>query len=234
MPSNRLLVLPLLASLLAACAQQTPMPDVPERGSADYLKVRDSIADEVYVDPVLIEQPAFNDVRRIYIAPANTATTQIIQPHGVRSGDLDAWVMTPAEEEVLQNTLVRVFTEELERQQAFDVVEYREDAQWVLYSTVVALHPNRPRSVAMAGERVGGAVTMSFSLVDQDSGTVAVRALDSKSTDRIYSFNRMTGEAGAVEVLLRAWGGQIRRSLMYLQGRYVDPLMGPVQLKPQK
>ena len=47
----RWFLLSALMTLLAACAQQSSSPTVPERGSADYLKVRDSIADEVYVEP---------------------------------------------------------------------------------------------------------------------------------------------------------------------------------------
>jgi hypothetical protein len=235
MPIQRLLSLLILVTFLSACAaSQNQDSRPPERGNPEYLKVRDSMADEVYVDPAAVEGKDFNGVRKIYIAPANTAKTQIHQPPGVRKSDLDAWVMTPAEDELLQNTLLRVFTQELEVEQAFDVVDQRSDAELTLYSTVVALHPNQPRG-AVSGAKVGGAITMSFALVDSGSGKVAVRALDSKSTDDIWAFDHLEGDVTATELILRSWGAQIRRSLMFLQGRIEDPLMmSPLQLKPQK
>ena len=80
MSSRRLYFLPILVALLSACAQQSSSPAVEERGSADYFKVRDSIADEVYVDPRAVRDPGFNAVRKIYIAPANTATITTMSP----------------------------------------------------------------------------------------------------------------------------------------------------------
>jgi hypothetical protein len=235
MITQRIIPLALLSLVLSACSnQQQVSPDVPERGDKDYFTVRDSIADEVYVSPNAFERERFDSVRKLYIAPANTSQTQIIQPPGVDSSDLDAWVMTPEEDALLQNTLAVAFTESLEIDNSFDVVDRREDAELVLYSTVVALHPNQSRSAASAGARTGGTITMSFALVNPDNGTVAIRILDSKSTDDIVSFNKIQGDMSAVELLLRSWGGQMRRSLMFLQGRYNDPLMGPLQLKPQK
>ena len=235
MITRRIIPAILVSLFLVACSsQQNAANDVPERGDKDYFKVRDSIADEVYVSPNAMERERFNNVRKLYIAPANTSQTQIIQPPGVDSSDLDAWVMTNEEDALLQNTLATAFTESLEVDNSFDVVDRREDAELVLYSTVVALHPNQSRSAANAGARTGGSITMSFALVNPASGTVAIRILDSKSTDDIISFNQMQGDMSAVELLLRSWGGQMRRSLMFLQGRYNDPLMGPMQLKPQK
>ena len=227
-----------LALLLSACAEQQAKKTskVPERGDPEYFKVRDSMADEVYVNKDAAKLDWIDEVRRIYIAPANTSRTQIIQPHGVRAGDIDAWTMDDEEHAVMQNKFFRSMSESLESGHAFHVVDHREDAQAVLYSRVIAVHPYEPKSVVDAGGTTGGSVTMSFSLVDPVDRKVMVRMLDSKSTDDIWAFHNMTedGEENqdALELIFSSWGYQIRRSMLFLQGR-LNAVEPAVQLKPQ-
>ena len=93
-----------LAFVLAACSgQQVSAPKMPEKGNPEYFKVRDSMADEVYVNEDVAKTDWVDRVRRIYLAPTNTSRTQIIQPRGVSASDIDAWEMTAEEESVLQN-----------------------------------------------------------------------------------------------------------------------------------
>ena len=93
----------------------------------------------------------------------------------------------------------------------------------VLYSNLIAVHPYKPRSVVAAGAKSGGALTMSFAFVHRESETTIVRMLDSKSTDNIWAFHHVE-DVDAVDLIFSAWADQMRRGLLYLQGRYVEPL----------
>ena len=100
----------LMAALVSACAQQqTADDDVPGRGDPELLKMRDSVSDEVYINPEASAE-YLDEARRIYVAPLNTSNTQIIQPRGVSEGDMDAWVMTPEEDDIFQNKMLTEFT----------------------------------------------------------------------------------------------------------------------------
>mgnify|MGYP001583076860 CR=1 FL=1 len=223
-----------LMLLLSACAgQQTASQKMPEKGDPEYFKVRDSIADEVYVNEDAGKGDFVDNVRRIYIAPANTSRTQIIQPHGVDASDMDAWDMTDIEDGVLQEKFSREMTAALEVDDAFHVTQRKETAQAVLHARVIAIHPYQPRSVVEAGGKGGGAVTMSFAIVDPTDGKVMIRMLDSKSTDDIWAFDNMESDKTALDLIFNAWGNQIRRSILFLQGRW-DATPAPVLLKRQK
>jgi hypothetical protein len=224
-----------LAVLLAACSgQQTPRTNLPEKGNPEYFKVRDSMADEVYVNQDAAKLDWVDSIRRIYIAPANTSNTQIIQPHGVRASDIDAWSMDGKEDEVLQNKFIKAMTQALELDSAYTVVDSREKAQAVLHSQVIAIHPYEPRSVVEAGGKGGGAVTMSFALIDPSDDKVMIRLLDSKSSNDIWAFHNIDDDKTALDLIFEAWGYQIRRSVLFLQGRLSDADMQPaIQLKRQ-
>jgi hypothetical protein len=233
MRAQHLVSLLLLPLFLMGCeTQQTAKTTLPEKGDPEYFKVRDSMADEVYVNEDAAKTDWIEGVRRIYIAPANTSRTQIIQPHGVRASDIDAWHMDDHEEDVLQNKYAREMTRALEADQAFHVVGRRSEAHAVLYARVIAVHPYEPRSVVEAGGKGGGAVTISFSIVDPNDNKVMIRMLDSKSTDDIWAFHNMETDKTALDLIFDAWGHQIRRSLLFLQGR-LDAVPPPVQLKRQ-
>jgi hypothetical protein len=225
-----------LTFILAACSgQQVSEPRMPEKGNPEYFKVRDSMADEVYVNEDVAKSDWVDGVRRIYLAPANTSRTQIIQPRGVSASDIDAWEMTAEEESVLQNKFFRAMRDGLEVDDAFTVVSDRSKAQAILYSRVIAVHPYQPRSVVEAGGKGGGAVTMNFAIVDPADDKVMIRLLDSKSTKDIWSFHQMENDKSALDLIFSAWGNQIRRSVLFLQGRLNEPLEpAAIQLKRQK
>ena len=225
-----------LTIVLGACAgQQTTNPRMPEKGDPAYFKVRDSIADEVYVNQDTTKGDWLDGVRRIYIAPTNTSRTQIIQPRGVRSSDLDAWVMTDDEQVVLQNKFAKEMTRALEVDNAFYVVNDRSTAQAVIHSNIVAVHPYQARSVGQAGGKVGGAVTMTFSLVDPMDDKVMIHLLDSKSTNNIWAFDQMDNDKTALDLIFAEWGNQFRRSVLFLQGRLSEIIEPPaMQMKTQE
>lgn len=225
-----------LAVFLAACSgQQTAGTNLPEKGDPEYFKVRDSMADEVYVNQDAAKLDWVDTIRRIYIAPANTSRTQIVQPHGVEADDMDAWSMEGDEEQVLQKKFMKTMTKALELDDAYHVVDSRENAQVVLRSRIIAIHPYEPRSVVEAGGKGGGAVTMSFALIDPSDDKVMIRLLDSKSSDDIWAFHNIDDGKTALDLIFEAWGYQIRRSVLFLQGRLADTDTPPaVQLKRQK
>jgi hypothetical protein len=224
-----------LIFILGACSnQQVSDRTMPEKGNPEYFKVRDSMADEVYVNEDVAKTDWVDRVRRVYIAPTNTSRTQIIQPHNVRASDIDAWEMTAEEESVLQNKFFQEMRKGLEIDDAFTVVNDRSKAQVILHSRVIAVHPYQPRSVVEAGGKGGGAVTMTFSLVDPADNKVMIRLLDSKSTKDIWSFHQMDNDKSALDLIFAAWGNQLRRSVLFLQGRLSEPLEpAAIQLKRQ-
>jgi hypothetical protein len=224
-----------LTLTLGACSsQQVSKPRMPEKGNPEYFAVRDSIADEVYVNQDAGKDDWLDRVRRIYIAPTNTSRTQIIQPRGVRASDIDAWTMTPEEQVVMQNKFVKEMTQALQVDNAFYVVSDRSKAHAIIHSSIVAIHPYQPRSVGEAGGKVGGAVTMTFSLVDPVDDKVMIQALDSKSTKNIWAFDQMDNDKPALDLIFASWGNQFRRSVLFLQGRLAEPLEpAAMQLKTQ-
>lgn len=227
---QRLLLVCLMGLIVAGCSNQ---PNYSEKGNPAYLRVKDSIADEVYLNRDAAEGLVLEDIRKIWIAPVNMERTQLIQPRGVKESDLDAWVMTPEEDVLLQNSLLRTVTDEMEFQGAYDVVESRDQAEIILYSTMVAVHPYQPQSYAAAGQKIGGAITMSFSIVNATNDRELIRMLDSKSTDNIWAFHNVKN-ARASDLIFSAWGDQMRRGLLHLQGRYTEPTqMRPMILKEQ-
>ena len=234
MRSLRIVSLVAAVALLSACAgQQGSKVNLPEKGDPEYFKVRDSMADEVYVNQDAAKLNWVDNIRRIYIAPANTSRTQIIQPHNVSASDIDAWSMDDIEDNVLQNKFIKSMTQALELDNAFHVVSQRDQAQAVLHSRVIAIHPYEPRSVVEAGGKGGGAVTMSFAFIDPSDEKVMIRLLDSKSTDDIWAFHNIDDGKTALDLIYESWGYQIRRSLLFLQGR-LDASSPAIQLKRQK
>ena len=225
-----------LTFFLTACSgQQKSTTTMPEKGNPEYFKVRDSMADEVYVNEDLAKGDWLDGVRRVYIAPTNTSRTQIIQPHGIKASDTDAWKMTQEEHSVLKDKFFREMQKGLEVDEAFTVVSDQTKAQVILHSRIIAIHPYQPRSAVEAGGKGGGAVTMSFALVDPTDDKVMVRLLDSKSTKDIWSFHQMENDKTALDVIFGAWGNQLRRSVLFLQGRLNEPLEpAAIQLKRQK
>ena len=219
--------------LLGACSgQQSVDARMPEQGDPDYFKIRDSMADEVYVTDDASKREWFNGIRRIYIAPLNTASMQIIQPPG--ASDEEIWEVDDIEQGVVEKTFVREMTRAMEADQAFHIVARPEEAQATLHGRIIAVHPYRTRSEAEAeGGRGRGAITMSFALVDPADNKVAIRALDSKSTDDVWAFDNVKDERGSIDLLFESWGYQIRRSLLFMQAR-LDAVQMPVLLKPQK
>ena len=220
-------------SLLAACAsEQTVDTSLPEQGNMDYFKVRDSMADEVYVTEDPTKRAWFNGIRRIYIAPVNLDNMQIVQPHGAEGEE--RWEVDDLEKEVVEKTFLREMTRAMEADQAFHITADPAKAQAELHARVIAVHPYRTRTEAEAeGGRGGGAITMTFALVDPSDNTVAIRALDSKSTEDIWAFDNIKDERDAIDLVFESWGYQIRRSLLFMQAR-LDAVQMPVLLKPQE
>jgi hypothetical protein len=228
----RVLSLVAATALVACTGQQSVDTQLPEQGNPDYFKVRDSLADEVYITDDVGKRQWFNGIRRIYIAPLELADMQIIQPYGAKGGE--RWEVDDLEQSVARKTFVREMTRAMEADQAFHIVADKDAAQAVLHARVIAIHPYRTRTeMEREGGRGAGAITMSFALVDPSDDSVAIRALDSKSTDDIWAFDNIQDDRKAIDLIFESWGYQIRRSLLFMQAR-LDAVQMPVLLKPQK
>ncbi|MEM1113878.1 MAG: hypothetical protein AAGI11_18335 [Pseudomonadota bacterium] len=215
--------------LVGGCAQSGGQQSAaPEQGDSAYLKAKNTRADAVYI----AEEPGENasGFRALYIAPAVIDGVQIIQPEGVES---DAeWEISDLESEVLRKAISDEFSTTLTYESAYNLVDSEEDADMVLHTTVVALHPYATKAEVDAGARKGGAVTISLALVNEGTGKVMVRSIDTKSTDDIYAFHQVEADP-AFNLIFRSWGNSLRRGLLFLQGRTSDPLATELLLKEQ-
>jgi hypothetical protein len=216
--------------ILAGCAQLDGKPSTaPERGDPAFLKGVNMRADEIYING---EAPGgASDYRNVYIAQADLANLQVIQPEGELPDD--EWRVTKSEDERLQAAIHDEFSAALSYQSAYNVVDNMEQAEIVISTTVVAIHPNATRAAVTAGAKPGGAITVSIALVNGVSGDVIVRVVDTNSTDDIWAFNQVDNDDPAIDLIFRSWGNSIRRGMLQLQGRSNDPLAPPITLKQQ-
>lgn len=227
-------LLPLLAAALFALTACTQTDSVdytaPERGDPEYLKGKNTRADQLYMNSE--GSPGGRDFRNVYIAPADLSKLQIIQPEGVTAHE--DWQVSDIENSHLQQAIIKEFTATLSFQSAYNVVPEREQAEIIVHTTVVAIHPNATRAEVEAGAKEGGAITASIALVNAESGAVMVRSVDTKSSDQIWAFHQVGNDDPAVNLIFRSWGNSIRRGMLQLQGRSSDPLAAPVLLKEQQ
>jgi len=142
--------------------------------------------------------------------------------------------VTAKEEDLLQHAIIKEFTAALGYQSAYNIVTTPEQADMIIHTTVVAIHPNATREQAVAGNRSGGAITASIALINASSGNVMVRSVDTRSSDNIWAFNQVDNDDPAVDLIFRSWGNSMRRGMLHLQGRSSDPLAQPMELKEQK
>ena len=161
---------------------------------------------------------AVADFRNVYIAPANLANMQVIQPEGAASDG--EWWVTDEEAAVLQRTIALEFTIALTSRADFNIVSSASQAQLVVNTAVVAVHPNEARaSVIDKGGQPSGSITVSLAVVDAASGVVLVRSVDTRTSENIWALNEVQGEDPALNLVFAAWGEDLRRGLLELQGR---------------
>lgn len=227
------LVMALLVSLvvLSGCTQiKSSMSVAPERGDPAFLEGVNTGADELYISTT--PQGDGNAFRNVYIAPANLANMQIIQPEGATADE--GWLIDESEDKILQAAIVREFSRALSFQSAYNIVSSREAAEIIVETSVVAIHPHETRARVAAGAKLGGAITVSIALINAASGDVMVRSVDTKSSEDIWSFNQIDNDDPAIDLIFRSWGNSIRRGMLQLQGRASDPLAPPIETVQQK
>ena len=217
--------------ILGGCAQNdTANYTAPEQGDPEFLKGKNTLADELYMNPGSGE--GAREFRNVYIALADVSHIQVIKPEGADSDD--DWKVTEKEEKILQHAIIKEFTAALSFQSPYNIASTPEQADMIIHTTVVAIHPNGNRKQSQAGTRSGGAITASIALVNASSRNVMVRSVDTKSSDNIWAFNQVENDDPAVDLIFRSWGNSMRRGMLHLQGRSSDPLAQPVKLKEQK
>jgi hypothetical protein len=177
---------------------------------------------KVFINP---DAPAFvAGLRNIYIAPANLANMQVIQPEGAPA-DSEWWV-TEQEDTLLQRAIALEYTLALTYQSDFNIVTDRAQAQLVINTAVVAVHPNVTRaSVARdaTDARTAGSLTVSVAVADAASEAVLVRTVDTRPSDDIWAFNQLTSDDPAPNQVFAGVGAEIRQAILQLQGRSGDP-----------
>jgi hypothetical protein len=223
-----LLVSALLLS--GGCAQNSSNDyQAPEKGDARFVKGKNTRADELYLSSN--PPPGSRDYRDVYIAPVNFSILQIIPP--ADEDPDEGWEVTEEERATAQGIIHEEFASALGFHSAFNIVDSAEEAQLILSTRLVAIHPNSTRAEVEAGAKPGGSITASMALRDAKSGEVVVRSVDTKSTDDIWAFNQIDNEEKAISLIFRSWGNSMRRGVLVLQGRSSDPLAPTIITKEQ-
>jgi hypothetical protein len=212
-----------------AASDTTVKVDVPEKSDPNFLVAGNAQADQLYLNPNA--GPEARGFREVFIAPLNLSKLQVIQPEGVNSDQ--EWAINDIEDGNLQNAMVKEFSAALSFESAYNIVDRRADADMIIHTTAVAIHPYANKAEVAAGAKSGGAITISVALINAETGVVIVRTVDTKSTDNIWAFHDVDNEEEAINLVFRAWGNSMRRGLLHLQGRSSDPLMATLQLKEQ-
>ena len=216
--------------VLAGCAQPNGKSSTaPERNDPAFFKGVNMRADEIYINTQTPD--AARDYRNVYIAQADLTNLQVIQPEGEISDD--EWRVTLEEDKILQAAIHKEFSAALNFQSAYNVVENIGQADVVINTAVVAIHPNATRAAVSLGAKPGGSITVSIALVNGVDGDVMARVVDTKSTDDIWAFHQVDNDDPAIDLIFRSWGNSIRRGMLHLQGRSNDPLAPPIMLKQQ-
>tara|TARA_R110002124_G_scaffold278446_1_gene450389 strand:- start:7514 stop:8191 length:678 start_codon:yes stop_codon:yes gene_type:complete len=215
------LALPCALLLLSGCAEfaawssslGAPAAAPPARATANPLYLAQNAPAEVAT------------YRTVYIAPANLANMQVIQPEGART-DPEWWV-TEGEDTLLQRAIAHEFTMALTYGLDFIIVNSPQQAQLVVNTAVVAVHPDATRaSVARAGTP-GGSITVSLAVIDAANDTVLLRSVDTRASEDIWAFNEVSGEDPAINRVFASWGADLRRGILDLQGRSDDTPIPP-------
>jgi hypothetical protein len=231
MPIKRLTALFTALLMLGGCAQNdTAQYSAPEQGDSAFLEGVNTRSDELYLNTEV--QPGGRDFRDVFIAPADLSLVQVIQPEGAPVDE--EWHVNDSEKSILQKTINAEFAIALSYDSAFNIVENRDEAEIVVKTTIVAIHPNQTKAAVAAGAKPGGSITVSLALVNEESGNVMVRSVDTKSSDDIWAFHQIDNDSKAVALIFKAWGNNMRRGILQLQGRSSDPLAAPMVVQPQK
>jgi hypothetical protein len=231
MPIKRLTALFTALLMLGGCAQNdTAQYSAPEEGDSAFLKGVDTREDKLYLTAEV--QPGGRDFRDVYIAPADLSLVQVIQPEGAPVDE--EWHVNDSEKSILQKTINAEFAIALSYDSAFNIVDNQDEAEMVVNTTIVAIHPNQTKAAVAAGAKPGGSITISLALVNEESGNVMVRSVDTKSSDNIWAFHQVDNDNTAVALIFKAWGNSMRRGILQLQGRSSDPLATPILVEPQK
>ena len=202
--------------LLGGCAQLDAWTDTTsKRNTPAAPAAEDTQGTALFVAPApSADVAAF---RNIFIAPANLANMQVIQPEGAPA-DPEWWV-TEEEDRILQRTIAYEFSLALASQADFTIVTSPQQAQLLVNTAVVAVHPDRTRAaVAKTGE-TGGSITVSVAVVNATSGAVLVRSVATRSSENIWAFNEVQGDDPVLNKVFAAWGEDLRRGILQLQGR---------------
>jgi hypothetical protein len=204
--------------LLAGCAELDNLLYGPSKpASAAPNESRGVSVDATYIAPEAL--PSAASLRNVYIAPANFANMQVIQPEGV-SADSEWWI-TEEENQLLQSAITQEFAVALAYQASFNVVYNPAQADILLETSVVAVHPDETRGSVARRTTPSGAITVSIALVNAASEKVMVRFVDTRASDDIWAFNQARKDDPALGAVFRAWGEAIRRGLLQAQGRPV-------------
>lgn len=161
--------------------------------------------------------PDVASFRSIYLAPANLANMQVIQPEGAPADG--EWWVTDEEAAILQRAIAYEFSVALTAQSDFTIAADPSQAQLAINTAVVAVHPDETRASIGRGASPSGSITVSIAVVNTASGKVVVRAVDTRASEDIWAFNEVKSDDPAVHSIFQRLGSDIRRGVLQLQGR---------------
>lgn len=202
--------------VLAGCAQFDELLYGPAKSDSPSTQgASNGNADVIFINPQA--QATGSSLRNVYIAPANLANMQVIQPEGA-AADAEWWI-DDNENQALQSAITYEFAVALGYKSAFNIVHNPAQADIVLHTAVVAIHPNEARGSVARRTNPGGAITVSIVLINAASGQVMVRFVNTRASDDIWAFNQVKKDDPALNPVFRAWAESVRNGLLQAQGR---------------
>lgn len=82
---------------------------------------------------------------------------------------------------------MKEFSTALGSESAYNIVDRRADADMIIHTIVVSIHPYANRAEVAAAAKSAGAITISVALINAEMGKVMIRTVDTKSTDNIWA-----------------------------------------------
>ena len=117
----------------------------------------------------------------------------------------------------LADEFKKIFTEELETEGGYEIVDHTGDEVLVVRPAIINLEITAPDVGAGYGHVIvesAGQMTLFMELYDSVSGSIIARVLDAQASDRHFAFeaNRVTNKREA-DLILRQWADALRGHL---------------------
>ncbi|MCB1676933.1 MAG: hypothetical protein KDI01_11625 [Halioglobus sp.] len=175
----------------------------------------DSVAEADVTAGTAAAAPDTGERQRILVGPADFSRLRVLTKRGAKADR--QWQVTPAEAAVWQQAIEKEFAAALLADGAFSIVGQPGQAQGVVRVTLQWIRPGATGGKGDKSNTGGGAIAATLTVLDQRTGAVVLRALETRATDDIGAFYRIDRAQPAIALICRAWGESLRRGMLALR-----------------